>query len=464
MFESLFDNTVRFHFVGIGGAGMSALAELLRKDHYQVSGSDQCLNDNTKRLQQLGAVIYQQHHRQNLDLADIVVISSAIKQDNPEYLAARQKSLPIVKRGALLAQLAQRYKHTITVIGSHGKTTTTALIADILMQANQSPGFAIGGCLNSIMTNNKLGSGHYFIAEGDESDGSFLQLKTNIAIITSISRDHLVYYDNDFAKLTQAFIGFIEKMPDDGLLVLCCDDETIRNILPQIKNNKCQLISYGTTEHADVYASNIQSAQGNSCFEVIKKQRPFLSTKLNIPGGYNILNALAAIIVADYLGVNTTTIDNSLKHFKGVQRRFEYLGIRQFKTVTTEIIHDYGHHPHELAAVIDTVRQNWPAKPIAMVFQPHRYSRTAALFDQFITVLSTVDQLYLLPIYAAHETNSTGISSDQLYQQLLKKNNCAVYYIASLDNVIRELTETLYDNSILLLQGAGDIGQLVYTI
>lgn len=447
----------RLHFIGIGGEGMSALAELMAQDGYHISGSDLLDNAAVKRLKALGIPISQSHCRQYLSDAQAVVISSAVAMNNPEVLAAQQLQLPIFKRGDLLATI-MRLHDGIAVAGSHGKTTTTGLIISLLIQAGLDPSFAMGGCLQQAQANGGVGSGKYFVAESDESDGSFLALRPKIAVITNINADHLETYQGSLHQLKQAFVQFINQLDHQALVIICQEDSEANDILLGLKT---PYLTYGLNCQADIWASDVDQQPNYSSFLLHRAGKENLAITINLPGQHNILNALAAIAVADQLNIDDATIQLALARFQGVKRRFEQLGNCQFSESTVWIVHDYGHHPRELAVIINAARQTWPAKKIAMVFQPHRYTRTRDLFNEFVEVLSQSDLLYLLPVYAASEAVIDGADSEHLYQVLVQKMVGRCHYVAKpFEQLPSILQRTLDNNSVLFMQGAGDIGQL----
>ena len=388
------------HFVGIGGAGMGGIAEVLHNEGYKITGSDIGDNKVVKRLTSLGVKITIGHHQHNVDGASVIVVSTAIDSDNPELVAATEQRIPIVRRAEMLAEL-MRFRHGIAIAGTHGKTTTTSLIASIFAQANLDPTFVIGGLLNSAGTNARLGSSRYLIAEADESDASFLHLQPMVAVITNIDEDHMETYQGDFEKLKDTYIEFLHNLPFYGLAVVCIDNPVVRELLPRISR---QVITYGFSEDADVRASDYQQIGGMSSFIVERKDKDPLALSVNLPGKHNVLNALAGVAVAIDESVADNAIKQALQEFAGIGRRFEKLA-----TLTTDkgemvLIDDYGHHPTEVKATIDAMRNGWPEKRLVMVFQPHRYSRTRDLYEDFVEVLSEVDCLFLLDVYSAGET------------------------------------------------------------
>ena len=445
------------HFVGIGGAGMSGIAEVLLNLGYSISGSDLSENKVIQRLISLKIKVFKGHAAEHIQGADVLVISTAIDPKNPEVEAAQAAHIPVVKRAEMLAEL-MRFKHGIAVAGTHGKTTTTSLVASILAEDKLDPTFVIGGQLNSLGANANLGKGQYFVAEADESDASFLLLQPLMSIVTNISADHLDTYNQDFATLKQAFIDFLHHLPFYGLAVLCIDDAEVRSILPQVAR---PLLTYGIQEEADFQAINIEQHCIRSRFTVIRPApAQALDITLNIPGRHNILNALAAIAIATECGVSDAAIQRALEQFAGVGRRFQRYG--DFKTAQglVTLVDDYGHHPRELEATIQAAKQAWPERRLVMLFQPHRYSRTRDLFNIFVSVLSTVDQLLLLDIYPASESPLPGVSSEALKDAIEKIISHKVVLIADLQAIPSVLTTILKENDVLLTQGAGSVGQI----
>ena len=387
------------HFVGIGGAGMGGIAEVLLNEGYQITGSDIGENPVVKRLSALGAKVTIGHHQDNVIGASVIVVSTAINADNPELAAAHQQRIPVVRRAEMLAEL-MRFRHGIAIAGTHGKTTTTSLIASIFAQAKLDPTFVIGGLLNSAGTNARLGSSRYLIAEADESDASFLHLQPMVSVITNIDEDHMETYQGDFEKLKDTYIEFLHNLPFYGLAVVCIDNPVVREILPRISR---QVITYGFAEDADVRATQYQQSGGISSFVVEREGSKPLPISVNLPGQHNVLNALAGVAVAVDEGVADNAIQQALQSFAGIGRRFESLATLTTAQGEMLLIDDYGHHPTEVKATIDAMRKGWPEKRLVMVFQPHRYSRTRDLYEDFVEVLSEVDCLFLLDVYAAGE-------------------------------------------------------------
>ena len=447
----------RIHFVGIGGAGMCGIAEVLLNQGYEISGSDIAESPTTKRLQLLGARVFLGHFASNIIGVDVVVVSSAIKPGNPETDAAQAQRIPVIRRAEMLGEL-MRYRHGIAVAGTHGKTSTTSLIASIFAEAGLDPTFVIGGLLNSAAANAALGKSRYLVAEADESDASFLHLQPMVAVLTNVDRDHLSYYEGSFDKLKGAFLEFVHNLPFYGLLVACIDDPVVKSMLPHVKRS---VVTYGLDLDADVHAESITQAQGVSQFSVVRlgHSQP-LHITLNFPGKHNVLNALAAIAIASDEGVEDHHIVAGLEKFQGVGRRFERHGEYAKAQGSFLLVDDYGHHPSEVKAAIEAVRSGWPTRRLVMVYQPHRYTRTLELFDQFVDVLATVDQLVLLDIYAAGEAPIPGATGEDLFKALVRKEQVQIEYVARIEDVPEKLEAIIKAGDFLLTQGAGETGKL----
>jgi UDP-N-acetylmuramate--alanine ligase len=443
------------HFIGIGGAGMGGIAEVLLNQGFKVSGSDIKENNLTQRLRGLGATVYIGHHPENVLHANAVVVSSAIHAENPELLAAREMRLPIVPRAEMLAEL-MRFKHGIAVAGTHGKTTTTSLITSILAEDGLDPTFVIGGLLNSAGTNARLGASQYFVAEADESDASFLFLMPMMSVVTNIDADHMGTYHNDFNQLKDAFLRFIQHLPFYGLAVLCVDDPVVREIVAQVSR---PVLTYGFEHDADIYAVDIEYVGTSTHFKVIRKNRnDALAITLNIPGRHNVLNSLAAIGIATEIGVSDAAIQRALNSFGGVGRRMQIMGQFQLPQGEVLMVDDYGHHPREVAATMDAIRKAWPDKRLVMAYQPHRYTRTHDLFDDFAQVLSEVDVLLMLDVYSAGEQPIAGADSKNLCRTIRQRGKVDPIYVGKSDNLPEVLKTVLQHGDLLLTQGAGDIG------
>lgn len=448
----------RIHFVGIGGSGMSGIAEVLLNEGYIISGSDLHYNEAVNRLMQLGAIIFEGHHEEYINEADVVVISSAVHPDNIEVKAAKRLRIPVVRRAEMLAEL-MRFRKGIAVAGTHGKTTTTSLIASILAQGGLDPTFIIGGKLNSAGSNAKLGLGEYLVAEADESDASFLQLQPLIAVVTNIDKDHMDTYGGDFSKLKLAFLEFLHRLPFYGLAVVCADDPVIQEIMPEISR---PLLTFGFCEEADIRAVNYRQVGTHTFFDVVDKGRKQkFSICLNLPGRHNASNALAAIGIARELDVSPDLIGTALSKFDGVGRRFQQLGYYLLPQGKTLLIDDYGHHPREITATIQSARSSWPGKRVAMIFQPHRYTRTRDLFEDFVQVLSSVDVLLLLDIYSAGESPILGADSRALCHSIRQRGRVEPFFVSHPEELPSLLTQVLRDDDVLIAQGAGNVSNII---
>jgi UDP-N-acetylmuramate--alanine ligase len=449
----------RIHFVGIGGAGMGGIAEVMHRIGYAVSGSDLHKNSMTRHLTDLGIKVQIGHTAEHVHGCDVVVISSAVKDDNPEVQAARARRLPVMPRAEMLGEL-MRFRQGIAIAGTHGKTTTTSLIASLLAEGDLDPTFVIGGRLNSAGTHASLGAGKYLVAEADESDASFRHLKPVMAVVTNIDADHIRTYNNDFNQLRQTFVDFLQQLPFYGLAVLCIDDPELENVLPQLTK---PMITYGLSEKADIRATDIQAHCGQTRFKVLRDQSPWLEIALNLPGEHNVRNALAAIAIAHEVGVSEAAMSRALSAFSGIARRFQ---MQNLLTKAGEILHidDYGHHPYEIAAVLQAIRDGWPQRRVVVAFQPHRYTRTYDLFDNFVQVLSTVEVLLLLDIYAAGETPIAGATGEALCQAIRAKGQVIPQFVAQAEQLPSVLSPLLRDQDILLTLGAGNIGAVAATL
>jgi len=443
------------HFVGIGGAGMSGIAEVLVNLGYEVSGSDISRNAVTDRLAALGARIAIGHDAANIEGANAVVVSTAVRSDNPEVLAARHRRVPIVQRAVMLAEL-MRLKQGIAIAGTHGKTTTTSLVASVLAAGGLDPTFVIGGRLISAGANARLGTGDFIVAEADESDASFLNLYPVIEVITNIDADHMDTYGHDFARLKQAFIEFTQRLPFYGSAVVCVDDPNVRQIIPFISK---PVVRYGLSADAQVRAENIDARDGRMHFTVIREGRAPLPVVLNMPGLHNVQNALAAIAIATDLGVADDAIQQALAEFNGVGRRFQRYGdVPAAGGGSYTLIDDYGHHPVEMAATIAAARGAFPGRRLVLAFQPHRYTRTRDCFDDFVNVLSTVDALVLTEVYAAGEVAIATANGDALSRALRAAGKVEPVFVASVDEVPDALTKVAQDGDVVITMGAGSIG------
>ena len=449
----------QIHFVGIGGAGMCGIAEVLHNEGYQVTGSDLTENRAVEHLRALGLEIFIGHDASNIAGANVVVRSTAVNADNPEIIAAIAQAIPIIPRAAMLAEL-MRFRYGIAIAGTHGKTTTTSLVSSLLAEGGLDPSFVIGGKLNSCGSNAQLGKSPYFVVEADESDASFLFLKPMMAVVTNIDADHMGTYDNNFDKLRSTFVEFLHHLPFYGLAVLCYEDEEVRRIMPLVQR---PIATYGFHEDAHYRAVDWTQRGLLSEFTVHRpRQLPPLRINSACPGRHNVLNALAAIAIATELGVRDEAIVSGLAKFQGVGRRFQILGDRQFEHGSAIVVDDYGHHPQEISATVDAFRRVWPNKKLVHVFQPHRYTRTQSLFDSFVEVLSKADTLLLMDIYSAGEAAIPGVSSALLLEQIKQKNPNV--HLVSDKNIVEILDEVITDDSVILMQGAGSVGQLAQNL
>lgn len=446
----------RIHFVGIGGAGMSGIAEVLKNQGYDVSGSDIRDSAVTARLRAMDVDVYIGHRAENTDQADVVVVSSAVAGDNPEVVSARERRVPIVPRAEMLAEI-MRYRHGIAVAGTHGKTTTTSLIASVLGEAGLDPTFVIGGKLNSAGTNAQLGGSRYLVAEADESDASFLHLTPVISVVTNIEADHMDTYGGDVEKLKQTFVDFLHNLPFYGVAVMCVDDDYVQEIIPRISR---AIITYGIDNpDADYRAENITSDGLKTRFLVRRPGgRPDLQVELKMPGRHNVLNALATIAVATDEGVYDQAICRGLAGFAGVGRRFQVYGEYQTPKAAATLVDDYGHHPTEVEAVIRAAREAWPERRIVMLYQPHRYTRTRDLYEDFVRVLSEVDGLLLMDVYSAGEPAIPGADGRALCRSIRQRGKVEPVFVEDNREIESLLANVLQDGDLLITQGAGDIG------
>lgn len=446
----------RIHFIGIGGVGMCGIAEVLLNLGYEVSGSDLASSKTTERLKNLGAKVFLGHDASNITDVDVIVISSMIDAQNIELQTAQQKRIPIVRRAEMLAEL-MRFRYGIAIAGTHGKTTTTSLVTSLLASGGLDPTFIIGGLLNSAGSNAHLGAGQYLVAEADESDASFLYLQPMISVVTNIDADHLSNYQGDFELLKKTFIQFLHHLPFYGLAVLCIDDPIVAEILPKIAR---PIITYGFDEKADVRIVEFEQRGMRSYFKVLRhKDDSGLSVQLNLPGRHNALNAAAAIAVATELNVSEQAICNALEGFAGVGRRMQIHGeLRLSNNGSVTVMEDYGHHPREIEVTLSALQTAYPERRLVIVFQPHRYSRTQECFDEFVRVLSSVDHLLLLDIYAAGEEPIEGISTEKLANAIRKQGNKKPIQVGNTQQLIPILKKVLKPGDLLLLQGAGSVG------
>ncbi len=446
----------QIHFVGIGGAGMGGIAEVLANIGYKITGSDLAQNPMTERLASLGAKIFKGHAAENIEGSNVVVVSSAVSEDNPEVVAAKERNIPVVPRAEMLAEI-MRFSNGIAVAGTHGKTTTTSLVTSLLAEGGLDPTFVIGGKLNSTASNSRLGSGEYLVAEADESDASFLLLQPMISVVTNIDADHLTTYDNDFEKLKATFVDFLHHLPFYGLAVLCIDDENVCDILPEITRT---IVTYGIHYDADIRAKNVRYDGTQSFFTVDRADAPSLDITLNMPGEHNIQNALAAIAIATELGVSDEAILSGLDKFQGVGRRFQCYGEMQTHQGSVMLVDDYGHHPTEMEATMRAVRSAWPDRRMVVLFQPHRYTRTRDLFEDFAQVLSDPDVLVLMDIYAASEEPIAGADGRSLARAIRNRGNVDPIFVTDQADIVEVLQNQLQDGDVLLTLGAGSVGAI----
>lgn len=454
-------NIKRVHCIGIGGIGVSAIAEILLLKGYQISGSDIVENKNIARLENLGARIVLGHQESNIQNADLAVYSSAISKNNPEYIAAKNAGIPLFQRGQILAELMQNYCG-IGVTGAHGKTTTTGMIAHALLKGGADPSFVVGGILNDINSPAHLGKSRYFVAEADESDASFLFMRPQIVVVTNIDADHLGTYNGNFNELKKAFIEFLGKLPENGTAIVCLDDSNIRELMPAVH---CKMITYGFNEDADFSIYNFSQQGMQSCFVVNRPNGlPSLSIKLNTPGKHNALNALATIVVAQCVNLDDEPLLESLVEFPGVGRRFQCHGEMAVENGRALVIEDYGHHPNEVKATLAAAHEAWPRQRIVLVFQPHRYTRTRDLMQEFSRVLGGVDMLVLLEVYSAGEEPIPGITGEALCQSIEKIAKNKPILVSNLNSLPDVLKKILKNNDVVILQGAGSIGTMAVTL
>ncbi|WP_244895666.1 UDP-N-acetylmuramate--L-alanine ligase [Snodgrassella alvi] len=459
MKENMKDRIRHIHFVGIGGTGMCGIAEVLHNEGYQISGSDLADNAATRHLQAIGVHICSGHSAENITGADVVVTSTAVKKDNPEVVAAQEQKIPVIPRAMMLAEI-MRFGRGIAIAGTHGKTTTTSLTASVLAAAGLDPTFVIGGRLTAAGTNAKLGKGEYIVAEADESDASFLYLTPLFTVVTNIDTDHMDTYDHDVEKLHQAFVDFVHRMPFYGKAFLCIDSEHVRQILPLIQK---PFVTYGLDESADLYATNIVADGAQMHFDVHTRKKgikPF-SVTVNMPGRHNVLNALAVIGIALEIGVSVPAIQLGLESFAGVGRRFQQYGeIALPNGGEALLIDDYGHHPVEMSATIAAARGAYPQRRLVVAFQPHRYTRTRDLFEDFVQVLSKADGVVLTEVYSAGEDPIVAADSKALMRAIRVLGKVEPIYVANVDEMAPTLLNVLQDGDVLLNMGAGSINKV----
>lgn len=447
----------RIHMIGVGGSGMSGIAEVLVNLGYEVAGSDLRTSAVTERLARQGVEVFVGHAAEHIIGADVVVSSSAVDEENPEVIAARAGRIPVVPRAEMLAEL-MRYRHGIAVAGTHGKTTTTSLIAAVFAEAGLDPTFVIGGLVNSVGSNAQLGAGRILIAEADESDASFLHLQPVVTVVTNIEADHMETYGGDLAVLRRTFLEFLHNLPFYGVAVLCIDDPMVRDLLPEISR---RVITYGFSEDADYQICDLRR---NGLMTAFVVQRPGeaapLSINLNMPGAHNVLNATGAVVVACDEGLADVDIQQGLAGFAGVSRRFAYLGELVFPGGTAQLVDDYGHHPTEVRATLESVHQAWPERRVVMVYQPHRYTRTRDLYEDFVAALSGCDVLVLLDVYSAGEEHISGADGRSLARSIRRRGQVEPIFIESIVEVPDLLRTLVVDGDVVVTQGAGNIAHL----
>ena len=449
------------HFVGIGGSGMSGIAEVLINLGYAVQGSDLKAGAVTRRLESLGAGVFIGHRAENVAGADVVVVSSAIDRANPEVAQALAQRIPVVKRAEMLGEL-MRFRYSIAVAGTHGKTTTTSLVASVLAEGGEDPTFVIGGRLKSAATNARLGAGRYLVAEADESDASFMHLQPVIAIVTNVDADHLGTHGGDFGRLKASFVEFLHNLPFYGLAVICADDPEARALIPQIAR---PYLTYGFAEGVDFRAVDVQRRGAQSTFDVLRPgtTQP-LSITLNLPGRHNVLNALSAIAVATELEIDDAAIQRALANFQGIDRRLQVLGDVRTARGRVTLVDDYGHHPTEIAATLEAARQAWQGRRIVLAFEPHRYTRTRDLLDDFAQVLSTADALVVAEVYPAGEAPIPGADGKALCRAIRSRGAVEPVLLKSLDQLPQVLAGIVRDGDVVLTMGAGSIGAAAHDL
>jgi UDP-N-acetylmuramate--alanine ligase len=449
------------HFVGIGGSGMGGIAEVLLNLGYRVQGSDLKPNAVTRRLTQLGAAITFGHGAANVANADVVVVSSAVSGDNPEVVQALAQRVPVVPRAEMLGEL-MRFRYSIAVAGTHGKTTTTSLVASILAEGGEDPTFVIGGRLKSADSNAKLGAGRYLVAEADESDASFIHLQPMIAIVTNIDHDHLATHEGDFDRLKQSFIDFLHNLPFYGLAVLCTDDAHVRSILAQVSR---PVIGYGLGEGVDLRAVDVRRDGMRTHFTAVRRGAASgLEVTLNLAGLHNVLNSLAAIAVAQEVGIPAAAIQRALANFEGIDRRMQHIADVPVEGGSVSIVDDYGHHPVEIAATLDAVRQAYGKRRVVLAFQPHRYSRTRDLLDDFANVLAGADTLLVTEVYAAGEAPIAGADGRAICRAVRSRGQVEPVFVEKVDELAQALAALLEAGDVIVMMGAGSIGAAAHEL
>jgi UDP-N-acetylmuramate--alanine ligase len=451
----------RVHFVGIGGSGMGGIAEVLLNLGYEVQGSDIKANAVTRRLAGMGARVLLGHDAGNISGADVVVVSTAISRDNPEVSAALDARVPVVPRAEMLGEL-MRFRFAIAVAGTHGKTTTTSLVASVLAEGGEDPTFVIGGRLKSAGTNARLGTGRYLVAEADESDASFLHLQPMFAIVTNIDNDHLGTHGGDFQKLRQSFLEFLHNLPFYGLAVLCADDPELATLLPHVGR---PITTYGVGENADVRAIDIERLAGRTRFRVVRKGRAEdLDVTVNLPGLHNVLNSLAAIAVATDLGVDDAAIQRALSGFQGIDRRLQVVGEVRLPQGDIVVVDDYGHHPTEINATLDALRQAYPGRRIVLVFQPHRFTRTRDLMDDFARVLSQADTLFVTEVYAAGEAPIENADGRAICRAVRGRGKVEPVFVPAVEEIATVLADLVRPGDVIAMMGAGSISSAAHEL
>ncbi len=444
----------RIHMVGIGGSGMGGIAEVLLNLGYAVQGSDLKANSVTQRLLRLGATVFIGHSADHLGEADVIVVSSAVNRANPEVAAALAKRIPVVPRAEMLAEL-MRFRYSIAVAGTHGKTTTTSLVASVLAEGGLDPTFVIGGRLKSADSNAKLGAGRFLVAEADESDASFMHLQPMIAIVTNIDNDHLPTHEGDFSRLKQSFVDFLHNLPFYGLAVLCVDDVNVQSILGDVAR---PFVTYGFTPEADIRAVEVVRDGLQSRYQALRTGHGPLALTINLPGRHNVLNSLAAVAVASELQIPAAAIQRALANFQGIDRRLQQLGDIEWPAGRALLVDDYGHHPTEIAATLEAVRQGWPARRLVLAFQPHRYTRTRDLLDDFGRALSGCDVLLITEVYAAGEAPIAGADGRAICRAVRTRGLMEPVFVERVEDLAQSLRGVLHDGDIVLTMGAGNIG------
>ena len=459
--ELLMHRVEKIHFIGVGGAGMSGIAEVFSNLGYTVSGSDISPSRITEHLSNTGVTVNAAHDAAHVDGADVVVYSSAIPDDNVELLAARQKRIPTVPRAEMLAEL-MRFRRGIAVAGTHGKTTTTSLIASVLAEAGLDPTFVVGGLVKSVNSHAQLGTGPYLVAEADESDASFLLLNPLMAVLTNVDADHMATYDGDFSILKATFVEFFRRLPFYGVACVCIDDRQAASLIPEIRT---RVITFGTRDDADVRGMGVRHVDGREHFRVSFSGEPDAEEfDLNLPGEHNVLNALAAIAVARELGISIGAIRAALSEFQGIARRCQVHRAVAIGDCVVTLIDDYGHHPKEINAVLETIRRGWPDHRLIVVFQPHRYSRTRDLFEDFVNVLSRADILLLLEVYAAGESAIPGVDGRSLCRAIRTRGLVDPIFVDEIESVGQVLADVVREDDVVAMLGAGNIGRIAEAI